>query len=203
MTYKSKNVTSKLRSFLGVLFFTPLALMSIQQNASALDVNFVCGREPRSGIPATIAELPGNESVIAITWEITSNPDWQPQQRCEAVSERLNNANEQGILSYFVEGTMNRQRVVCASPKRPGNSPIRCNENNLLVTMLGNVNPQDFILALNDGLGNRSGNRGRQHGTILTSPDGRMVGLNVAYFLADLLSIPRCSSAPIGTKCRP
>ena len=207
MTGKSSTVVSKLRGFLGVLFFTPLALVSVQQDVNALDgVSFSCGTDPVNRIPATIAQLPGNERVIAMTWEITSNPDWPPQERCEEVSRRLNNANRQGSLSYFVEGTMNKQRVVCASPNPPTDYPIACNKNNLLVTMLGGVDPQTFISNVNDGLGNRSGNRGRQSAigsAIVASPNGRMKGLDIARFLSGLLEIPRCSSAPIGPECRP
>ena len=98
---------------------------------------------------------------------------------------------------------MNRQKVVCASPMPPQDYPISCNEDNLIVTMLGGVDPQNFISDVNSGLSNRDGDHGRQFGAIVTSPNGRMMGLEVAYFLAELSEIPRCSFVPIGTKCRP
>jgi len=195
---------------LGVLLFTPLALMSIQQNASASDVNFVCGRDPRSGIPATIAQFPDNESVVMITWEIRGIRNWAPQQRCEEVARRFNRTNQRGILKYMVEGKMNGLPVVCASPNEPQDVAINCDENNLLVTIVGGGSPQTFISNVNNGLGNEvEGVRGTTWGqqnrgstALQLSREGLKNGLNVGILLDELLAIPKCSSAPLFTPCR-
>ncbi len=76
---------------------------------------FFCGTDGY-GVPTTFVAN-SSESLPLIRWEshYFSGSGYDPQTRCEHVTDRFNNFYEAGVLNYITTGVVNRQPVVCVS----------------------------------------------------------------------------------------
>ncbi|WP_017719468.1 COP23 domain-containing protein [Kamptonema formosum] len=75
---------------------------------------FVCDKD-LSGIPTTFAVTSrGRVSVIKWISEYFTGSGWNPEQRCQEVSERFQQLYSAGRLNYLSAGRQNGQPVLCA-----------------------------------------------------------------------------------------
>jgi hypothetical protein len=76
---------------------------------------FFCGTD-EYGVPTTLVAN-ASESLPLIRWEshYFSGSGYDPQTRCEQVTDRFNRFYEEGLLNYITTGIVNRQPVVCVS----------------------------------------------------------------------------------------
>jgi hypothetical protein len=90
------------------------------QNTNAAEtINFSC--EIRGNVPTTLAQTPrGKIPVIRWVSNYFSQSGFDPQKRCEEVTERFQNYSNQGVLSYITTGIENNQEVICVSGKEGG-----------------------------------------------------------------------------------
>lgn len=83
--------------------------------------SFYCGVDT-DGTPTTMVSHPQHGEVPIIRWvsDYFEASGYDPQTRCELVSQRFQNFKEDGTLQYLTTGRMNRQPVVCVSPTSGG-----------------------------------------------------------------------------------
>jgi hypothetical protein len=109
----------------------PLALVATTALSSAVGFNpspaeanpnssFSCGSA--AGVPATIVDHPQHGTVTLIRWvsDYFEASGYDPQTRCDLVSQRFQTYKEQGTLQYLTTGIMNRQNVICVSSRNGG-----------------------------------------------------------------------------------
>ncbi|MGK7874268.1 MAG: COP23 domain-containing protein [Xenococcaceae cyanobacterium] len=105
-----------------VLTFSALTLattFTASSPARAQTTNFVCGVS--QGVPATIAKtLQGDVPVIRWVSNYFKGSGYDPQTRCEMVSDRFQNYYNTGTLKFLTTGRMNRQNVVCVAEYNGG-----------------------------------------------------------------------------------
>lgn len=120
---------------------------------------FYCGTH--SGAPATLVSTPrGDLPVIRWTSDLFP-PPLTPQQRCEIVSERFQEFQNQNKLKYITTGKMNGQPVVCVASYKDGDC------TGLLFTLKPESDPSDTLskllnyrlLAAGNALNESSGER--------------------------------------------
>lgn len=76
---------------------------------------FVCASS--NGSPATQAVTRDGRQVPVIRWTsaVFNDAGWNPQRRCEEVSERFNTYLREGRLKYITTGRMNGLPVICTA----------------------------------------------------------------------------------------
>jgi len=96
---------------------------------------FTCGI--RNGVPTTFAVMPNGRQIPMVRWvsDTFTGSGWSPQRRCEEVSARFTNLNEQGSLRYLTTGQLNGMNVICVSLTKGD----RCSD--LVYTLKPNQNP--------------------------------------------------------------
>ncbi|WP_232229374.1 COP23 domain-containing protein [Crinalium epipsammum] len=105
------------------------------------EVKFFCSQmfdnAPNENIPATIAWIPERQGHIRlIAWKSDFFYKWNRQERCQAVSEKFQNASQQGRLNYLTYGEVDNYQVICAV----ANQGEKCKRENMLFT----IKPQDY-----------------------------------------------------------
>ena len=73
-------------------------------------------------------------------------PDWTPQKRCGAVSQRFQNFLDRGNLRFIRTGNINQQPVLCVADVRGGSCPTE----NVLVTLKPGEDPEKVLIRLVD-----------------------------------------------------
>jgi hypothetical protein len=123
----------------GAIFITSSLSLSLSPVAKAQNSTFYCGTW--NGVPATLARTAKGESVPVIRWvsDHFSDSGYTPQTRCEMVSARFQDYNQQGILKFITTGTMNRMPVVCVAEQEGGNCA------GLLFTLKKGTNPNQTL----------------------------------------------------------
>ncbi len=123
---------------------TALATSSIfvtitgHQPSQAQDIAFIC-TVANDDIPTTIAQTPDGP-VDVFKWQSTYfRPPYTPMQRCQEVTERMNNFLAQGMLDYLTSGRVNKQPVICAG------SDCDPNGSNVLLTLRSDQNPNQVL----------------------------------------------------------
>jgi hypothetical protein len=92
---------------------------SNQSTSAAETINFSC--EIRGNVPTTLAQTPrGKIPVIRWVSHYFSESGFDPQKRCEDVTNRFQIYSNQGVLSYITTGMENNQEVICVSGKEGG-----------------------------------------------------------------------------------
>ncbi|MBW4501611.1 MAG: COP23 domain-containing protein [Scytonema hyalinum WJT4-NPBG1] len=117
-----------------LLLTSELGLSQTQGAPKTDATTFQCVRQG-SGY-ATIAQRGNRRTSPIITWNSTAfGPQYTPQKRCEAVSQRLTQAvaSSGGRLSKLriTNGTLNSTPVICYIT----NKEEQCNSKNLLLTL--------------------------------------------------------------------
>ena len=106
---------------------------------------FACDNS--SGVPATVVQSPQHGAVKIIEWKTTEfGSKFNPQVRCDAVSQKFQKYAEAGTLKYFTTGLVNRQPVICAVASE--SSP--CNSESMLYTLKKGSNPNTTLKRLLD-----------------------------------------------------
>ncbi|MBD1848171.1 hypothetical protein H6F89_33435 [Cyanobacteria bacterium FACHB-63] len=82
-------------------------------------LSFACAS--KNGTPTTIAKL-NNREIGVILWASTlfANQGFDPQTRCNLVSQRFEEYRKANQLSYLTTGTINRLPVVCVTSQADG-----------------------------------------------------------------------------------
>jgi Circadian oscillating protein COP23 len=102
---------------------------------------FFCGTS--NGQPATLMRG-SKRNVPLIRWTDASFPEpWNPQRRCEEISQRLQRFQDNQVLSYMSAKMWRGQPVLCLTDDR-GN----CRDDGLLVTLKPGTNLQRTLQRL-------------------------------------------------------
>ena len=116
-----------------------LSPVKAQQN-----VYFICNqgydKETNRRLPTTYAWYQGQKRVL-IRWEKALGGK-SPQERCNTVSPRLQQAYDDGTISIITNGRMNNQPVICTAREYGGDC----------VTLLITLRPQDNSLQVLKGI---------------------------------------------------
>ena len=120
---------------------TPMAKAAMALYAPS--VSIAC--TPLSGVPTTAARDFG-KTIPLMTWYPSSfdRAGWTPQQRCDTVSQKLDEIRQRGELNYLTTGTVARQSVICAVDK----PSALCNSRNMIMSLEKDQNPAETLLAL-------------------------------------------------------
>lgn len=104
------------------------------------ETNFFCGQV--DGIPATIANTPRGE-VVMIKWTQDMGA-YNPQLRCQMVSQRFQSFYASKSLRFLTSGKMNGQRVICVAQ----NKFAGCMPKGLLFTLRPGDDDRQFLANL-------------------------------------------------------
>ncbi|MDJ1179682.1 COP23 domain-containing protein [Roseofilum sp. BLCC_M91] len=105
----------KLKSTVTALMLSLLAVGATAQIKTNKTQTFACGAS-RNGIPTTLALVPrGNIPIIRWVSEYFTPFGYDPQTRCEQVSNRLQTYQEQGIANFITTGIQDGLDVICVS----------------------------------------------------------------------------------------
>jgi hypothetical protein len=100
------------------------------------------------GKPATIAENKKLGQRGIIVWTGAMAGGWDPQKRCDKVTDKFNLNQEKGNLISIIPGKSenNNLPVLCASPSSEiQNRVITCADERILMTLRPGDNASDFI----------------------------------------------------------
>ncbi len=84
--------------------------------------------------------------VTLVNWANEFAPDWTPQKRCSAVSQRFQRFLDQGNLKFIRTGNVNRQPVLCVANVQGGSCP----DENVLITLKPGTDPEGVLIRLVD-----------------------------------------------------
>lgn len=120
---------------------TVLSQLALYSPAQAGSNNFFCGRS--QGVPATIARTSRGD-VPVIRWVSTqfANSGYTPQKRCQIVSQKFQQYNNDGTLKYLTTGWKNGNSVVCVASYQGGSC------SGVLFTLKPGQNPNKTLRQL-------------------------------------------------------
>ena len=117
-------------SFFGTIAVAFSAILIPSNPAHSQGSTFAC--DSSTGVPATIVQSPQHGTVRIIEWKTTEfGSDFDPQTRCNIVSEKFRAYAQAGTLKYFTTGSVDRIPVICAVASE--NAP--CNADSMLYTL--------------------------------------------------------------------
>jgi Circadian oscillating protein COP23 len=169
--------------------------------ASRPSVEYICGRD--NGVPATIAQQEQRGNVAVIRWVKSFAPDskWTAQERCQQVSRKFQQNQQNGNLKYIVPGkaSTNGLPVICASQTLSPNI-ISCPDRQILMTLRKGDNPKNIVEQMyrlnSDVSGKPVDHKGRVlqcHSSVRIfrngrqeCPDNAVKGINVDFMILDL-----------------
>jgi hypothetical protein len=103
---------------------------------SSQNTQFYCslrGNNPTTLIRTSRGDIP------LISWiDNTFPPPWNPKRRCEEISRKMQQFQDNGTLSFLKGSMLNGQPVLCVAGFRGG----PCLANGVLVTLSPTANPQ-------------------------------------------------------------
>lgn len=157
---------------------------------SAQSVFFIC-TENANNIPTTYAETPDG-AVAVFEWTSTFfKPPYTPKQRCEEVTQRLNNFQP----DYLVSGRVNNYNVICAGTS--------CNSDgsNLLLTLKPFQDPNQVLAEIDANRDGAAGpsqqltnglntNDSNKKVTALTKKSDGYVTLNLSQYYSQAQKVP-------------
>ncbi|NEP08741.1 MAG: hypothetical protein F6K14_00475 [Symploca sp. SIO2C1] len=126
-------------------FSSFFSLIGTSVSANTRTARFVCQYNLNMGFYETIAVAveSGEKTPPIITWEIRTAPDWQPKERCEEVSRRLDRAyvqfNYEMRKIMLKPGVHNGFPIICVTQ----NPQWDCQGGDTLVTILSNNSRED------------------------------------------------------------
>ena len=118
-----------------------LGASTVKEVRANSEAEFICADsydgESEQSLPTTFAWTPHGKVAI-IRWETEDflNAGFSPQERCEAVSPRFQEAYDNNTLGLITNGQMNARPVICTSNESGG----EC------VTLLMTLRPEDNSL---------------------------------------------------------
>jgi len=116
--------------FLGVAAITLGSTLISANPARSQGSTFAC--DISSGVPATVVQSPEHGTVKIIEWKTTEfGSEFDPQNRCQIVSEKFQKYAQAGTLKYFTTGSVDRAPVICAVATQ--SAP--CNAESMLYTL--------------------------------------------------------------------
>ena len=130
----------KHQSVIALLTATALGLTmsACNSNSTSEKITFSC--ESRKGVPTTVAQSPrGDIPVIRWVSDFGSEVGYDPQKRCDEVSNRFQKYYNKGVLNFVTTGRQNNQNIVCISSDKGGT----CQD--LLFTLKPKDNPSLVI----------------------------------------------------------
>jgi len=137
----------KPQSFVSLLtgFAVSLGVVATLPQSTAAQLlpknKFFCGTS--NGQPATIMRG-SRRNVPLIRWTDSSfPPPWNPQQRCEEISQRLQRFHDNKVLNYLGAKMWRDQPVLCITDDRG-----QCRDDGLLVTLKPGTNLQQTLQRL-------------------------------------------------------
>lgn len=167
-----------------VLMTSAIALAGIpftSQTAVAQEVRFICGesfdRASGQRYPTTFAWTERGKMAV-VRWKKQWSGNITPQQRCQSVSPRFQEAYSSGTLNFITNGTANGQPVICTATEQGG----AC--QTMLMTLRAEDNPLQVLNQLRDVLGGRA-----------TGPVVHSSGVPQAYYRVDIENFLR--TAPV------
>ena len=98
-----------------------LPLNTLKADSSS---KFFCGTY--DGAPSTMSNTSSGKQVAVIMWKSTafSGSGYDPQTRCQIVSNRFNQLYTQGLLTHLTTGRKNGSNIICgAASKGSGCAP--------------------------------------------------------------------------------
>lgn len=102
----------------GVLLLTVAGCK--EETPPRLKMNFVC-EAGKNGIPTTYALTPiGKKPVIRWVSKYFEGSGYTPQRRCEEVTQKMQTAENNGVLNFITVGRENNQDVICFSTVKGG-----------------------------------------------------------------------------------
>lgn len=118
-------------------FGLSLSLLPIKAEAKAQYFSCVTQR----GVPTTMATMSNGKQVPVIRWtsSVFSNDGWSPERRCQEVSSRFSQFNDNNQLRYLTTGYMNGMNVICVALNRGD----RC--SGLVYTLKPGQNPTQTL----------------------------------------------------------
>jgi hypothetical protein len=95
----------------------------------------------QAGVPTTVAMMSNGKQVPVIRWtsSVFSNDGWSPERRCQEVSSRFSQFNDNNQLRYLTTGYMNGMNVICIAL----NKGDRC--SGLVYTLKPGQNPTQTL----------------------------------------------------------
>ena len=126
----------------GILGITmTLSAISVEPVRANSEVEFICAdsfdNESGNSLPTTFAwTAKGKIAIVRWSTEDFLNAGFSPQQRCDSVSPRFQEAYDNNTLGLITNGQMNNQSVICTSDRAGGD----CN------TLLMTLRPEDDSL---------------------------------------------------------
>lgn len=189
--YRSKLSKLLPLSHLTVTLLSASSMLILAQPSYAQSITFICA-EDSNNVPTTYAQTPDG-GVEVFKW--VSNffpPPYTPKQRCEEISQRLNNFQP----DHLVTGRVNNYNVICA-----GTSCAR-NGSNVLLTLTPSQNPQQMLAEIDanrDGASGPvrafAGNSNRQKVSSLSKTGDGNVRLNLDQYISNAPKVPLAFSS--------
>jgi hypothetical protein len=133
-----KNITKLFSLALGLSCFGLMA--NTQVKAQSMGV-FTCEMNA-NGIPTTYLTAVTGKKIELISWQREGLGGYTKQERCQIVSQRFQEAYEDGTLAYITYGFMAGQNVICGTSSNGG----ACEK--LLLTLRHQDNPKETIESL-------------------------------------------------------
>ena len=119
------------------------------EDLSSDGVSFYCGTvsESETGetTPTTLAYVPQRKAHIPIVAWKSNLGIWNPQKRCDLVSEKFQTFYQDGRLNYLSDGEIAGYSVICALLDKQE----QCSGENQLFQVRTGTNPEDVIVGLN------------------------------------------------------
>lgn len=116
-----KKVIATTLLTLGTISTLGLSLISSFTPVQAEEnIKFICGQsfDPETGnrLPTTFAWTPRGKIAI-VRWETKYFSNYSPEERCQEVSPRFQEAYNNDTINLLTNGFMNNQPVICTAEK--------------------------------------------------------------------------------------
>ncbi len=131
MKPQSLTPVLKITTTLGIASLTAIGMTAAFDRPSfAQSTSFFCGMS--GNVPTTLARTSSGETREVIRWVSYHFTDsgYDPQTRCEQVSNRFQTIHQRGYLDFITAGYLNGMPAICA-----GNGSSPCSSDRLLFTL--------------------------------------------------------------------
>jgi hypothetical protein len=146
--------------------------MAFESNkAQAQSVQFACVRGNYDDFVTTVSNGRITRSLITWNSQAFSHSGWTPEARCQAVTNRFNNAFASQSRLMLSTGTINNLGVICGLQGRDR----RCSGDNTIITLTPGTNPR---AALNELIQATAGGRPLAQSGSVTLNDWADAALN-------------------------
>lgn len=121
-----------------VIAGSALPLAAINADARS---KFFCGTY--DGAPSTMSNTSSGKQVAVIMWKSRafSGGGYDPQTRCQIVSNRFNQLYNQGLLTHLTTGRKNGMNIICGASSNGGG----CAQDGMLYTLKPGQDPTQTL----------------------------------------------------------